>query len=193
MLRAFPGLPLESTAENPQIPSFKAFGASRAFPEVFPFQYGWECLVLQKWFQRGPLRADHGIPSNTEGISEITNPYSEPSPTVLRSNPSHTRNERLKTVPNLHSNREMCCLFPWGLKEEARQNGQASNVELYAVFGQWLGISDCMDCNFRLVRLGFGGSSNLGLSGVELQLNSQAFSSCHHLGLCLAHRSIFMT
>ena len=28
-------------------------------------------IFFQKWFQRGPLRAGHGIPSSTEGISDI--------------------------------------------------------------------------------------------------------------------------
>ena len=36
-----------------------------------PPQYGWGRLFFQKWFQRGPLRAGHGIPSSTGGISEI--------------------------------------------------------------------------------------------------------------------------
>ena len=40
-LRVFPGIPLESTAGIPQALSFKAFEASRAFPEVSPPQYGW--------------------------------------------------------------------------------------------------------------------------------------------------------
>ena len=34
-------------------------------------QYGWRRLFFQKWFQRGPVRAGHGIPSSTEGISDI--------------------------------------------------------------------------------------------------------------------------
>ena len=48
----------------------KAFEASRAFPEFSPPQYSWERLLFQKWFRRVPLRAGHGIPSRTEGISE---------------------------------------------------------------------------------------------------------------------------
>ena len=70
-LRAFPGIPLESTAGMPQTLYFKAFEASRAFPELSPPQYGWGRLFFQKWFWRGPLRAAHGIPSSTEGISEL--------------------------------------------------------------------------------------------------------------------------
>ena len=69
-LRAFPGISLESTAGMPQILQFKAFEASRAFPELSPPQYGWGRLFFQNWFRRGPLRAAHGIPSSTEGISE---------------------------------------------------------------------------------------------------------------------------
>ena len=34
-------------------------------------QYGCGRLFFQKWFRRVPLRAGHGIPSSTEGISEI--------------------------------------------------------------------------------------------------------------------------
>ena len=44
----------------------RAFEASRAFPEFSPQQYGWGRLFFQKWFQRGPLRAGHGIPNSTD-------------------------------------------------------------------------------------------------------------------------------
>ena len=50
-----------------------AFEASRAFQELSPGsppQYGWGRLFFQKWFRRGALRAGHGIPSSTEGISD---------------------------------------------------------------------------------------------------------------------------
>ena len=47
------------------------FEASRAFPDFSPPQYGWGHLFCQKWFWRGPLRAGHGIPSSTEGISDL--------------------------------------------------------------------------------------------------------------------------
>ena len=52
------------------------------FPEFSPPQYGWERLFFQNWFRRGPPRAGHGIPSSTEGISdlhfpEIKNYFSE--------------------------------------------------------------------------------------------------------------------
>ena len=53
-LRAFPGIPFESTAGIPQALQFKAFEASRAFPELSPPQYG--CLFFQNWFRRGSLR-----------------------------------------------------------------------------------------------------------------------------------------
>ena len=49
----------------------KKFQASRAFPEFSPPQYGWGRLFFQKWFRRGLLRAGHGIPSSTGGISEV--------------------------------------------------------------------------------------------------------------------------
>ena len=39
-LRAFPGIPLASTAGIPQALQFKAFEGSRAFPEFSPPQYG---------------------------------------------------------------------------------------------------------------------------------------------------------
>ena len=58
------------TAGMPQTLSFKPFEASRAFPELSPPQYGWGRLFFQNWFRRGPLRAGHGIPSSTEGISD---------------------------------------------------------------------------------------------------------------------------
>ena len=72
-LRAFPGIPVESTAGMPQTLQCKAFEASRAFPEFSPPQYGWGRLFFQKWFRRGSLRAGHGVPSSTGGISERLN------------------------------------------------------------------------------------------------------------------------
>ena len=45
-LRAFPGIPLESTAGIPQTLYFKAFEASRPFPELSPPQYGWGRLFF---------------------------------------------------------------------------------------------------------------------------------------------------
>ena len=51
----------------------RAFEASRAFPEFSPPQYGWGRLFFQNWFWRGPLRAGHGIPGSTGGISEFRN------------------------------------------------------------------------------------------------------------------------
>ena len=55
-LRAFPGIPLESLAGIPQTQQFKAFEASRAFPEFSSPQYGWGRLFFQNWFLRGPLQ-----------------------------------------------------------------------------------------------------------------------------------------
>ena len=69
-LRAFPGIALESTAGIPQALQFKALEGSRALPEFSPPQYGWGRLFFQKWFRRGSLRAGHGIPSSTGGISD---------------------------------------------------------------------------------------------------------------------------
>ena len=43
-------------------------------------QYSWGRFFFQKWFRRGPLRAGHGIPSSTGGISE-----SHIQPTHVRS------------------------------------------------------------------------------------------------------------
>ena len=40
------------------------------FQNSLPPQYGWGRLFFQKWFRRGPLRAGHGIPSSTGGISD---------------------------------------------------------------------------------------------------------------------------
>ena len=48
---------------------------SRTFPEFSPPQYGWGRLFFQKRFRRGPLRAGHGIPSSTGGISESTDAF----------------------------------------------------------------------------------------------------------------------
>ena len=67
-LRAFPGIPLESTAGIPQALQFKPLEGSRAFETIsrirsLPPQYGWGRLFFQKWFWRGPLGAGHGIPA----------------------------------------------------------------------------------------------------------------------------------
>ena len=72
-LGAFAGIPLESTAGLPKALYFKPFGASRAFPELSPPQCGWGRLFFQKWFGK-PLRAGHGIPGSTEGISDWVRP-----------------------------------------------------------------------------------------------------------------------
>ena len=40
------------------------------FQNSLPPQYGWGRLFFQNRFRRGPLRAGHGIPSSTGGISE---------------------------------------------------------------------------------------------------------------------------
>ena len=42
-----------------------------AFPELSPPQYDWGRFFFQGWSRRGPLRAGHGIPSSTDGISDI--------------------------------------------------------------------------------------------------------------------------
>ena len=54
-LRVCPRIPLKNSAGNPPNLSFKAFEASRAFPEFSPPQYDWGRLFFQKWFWRGPL------------------------------------------------------------------------------------------------------------------------------------------
>ena len=41
------------------------------FQNFLPPQYSWGRLFFQKWLRRGPLRAGHGIPSNTEGIYDL--------------------------------------------------------------------------------------------------------------------------
>ena len=45
-LRAFPGIPLESTAGVPQTLSFTTFEAARAFAEFSLPQYGWARLFF---------------------------------------------------------------------------------------------------------------------------------------------------
>ena len=40
------------------------------FQNFLPPQYGWGRLFFENWFRRGPLRAGHGIPSSTGGISD---------------------------------------------------------------------------------------------------------------------------
>ena len=76
--------------------------------------------------------------SHAFSSQKIAKPYSKPSQTVLRTDPSRqlqTVLKRVKTVPNLQSNRSFFPLpfvFSWGFEEETHQNGQASNVESWA-------------------------------------------------------------
>ena len=62
--------PSRARVGTPKTLQFKAFKASRAFPEVSPPSTAGGASFFQKWFRRGPLRAGHGIPSSTEGISD---------------------------------------------------------------------------------------------------------------------------
>ena len=41
-----------------------------SLPLSLPLSMAGDASFFQKWFWRGPLRAGHGIPSNTEGMSE---------------------------------------------------------------------------------------------------------------------------
>ena len=67
-LRACPGSPLGSTAGMPQTRHLKP---PEHFQKCLPLSTAGDASVFQKWFQRGPLRAAHGIPSSTEGISDL--------------------------------------------------------------------------------------------------------------------------
>ena len=62
-LRAFPGIPLESTAGMPQIQKFKAFEASRAFPEIIspPVRLG-----TPLFSELVPERASQSCPWNSQ-------------------------------------------------------------------------------------------------------------------------------
>ena len=54
-LRAFPGIPLESSSGIPQALSFKASEGSRALPEFSPPpSTAGDAFFFQKWFRRGP-------------------------------------------------------------------------------------------------------------------------------------------
>ena len=63
-LRAFPGIPLESTAGIPQPCNSMHLRLPERFQNSLPPHYGWGRLFFQKWFRRGPLRAGHGISEN---------------------------------------------------------------------------------------------------------------------------------
>ena len=109
----FPGIPVESTAGIPQTLLFKAFEASRAFPEFSPPQYGWGRLFFQKWFRRGPLRAGHGIPSSTGGISD-----SNPARTLSREGGTSSGQD-VKTARRSPSQRQIESLHHDSLHENA--------------------------------------------------------------------------
>ena len=70
-LRAFPGIPLQSTAGIPQTLQFKAFEGSRAFPEFSPppVRLGMP-LFSEVVPERASQSCRHGIPSSTGGIAE---------------------------------------------------------------------------------------------------------------------------
>ena len=75
-LRAFPGIPLESTAGIPQALKFKAFEGSKACSEFSPPQYSWGRLFFRSGSREGlsePVMDSHGIPSSIGGISELIN------------------------------------------------------------------------------------------------------------------------
>ena len=42
------------------------------FQNVLPLSTAGGRLFFQRWFRRGPLRAGHGIPSSTEGVSDLS-------------------------------------------------------------------------------------------------------------------------
>ena len=69
-----------------------------AFPELSPPQYGWGGLFFQNWFRRGPLRAGHGIPSSTEGISDFQ-PQSDSALVVNSSQPCFFMRTLPATLP----------------------------------------------------------------------------------------------
>ena len=53
------------------------------FQNSLPPQYGWGRLFFQNWFQRGALRAGHGIPSSTGGISDLWGAVAFPDSALL--------------------------------------------------------------------------------------------------------------
>ena len=57
------------------------------FQNYLPPQYGWGRLFFQNWFRRGSLRAAHGIPSSTGGISEPRALSQQPGPGLTARNP----------------------------------------------------------------------------------------------------------
>ena len=70
-LRAFPGIPLESKyGWDPPNPIIQDIWSLQSISRVGSPQHGGGRLSFRKWFRRRPLRAAHGIPSSTEGISE---------------------------------------------------------------------------------------------------------------------------
>ena len=56
---------------DPPNPIIQGISGFQHFQTSLLPQYGWGRLFFQKWFRRGPLRAGHGIPSSTEGISDL--------------------------------------------------------------------------------------------------------------------------
>ena len=69
-LRGFPGIPLESIAWTYNSRHLKPPVSAESISRILSPQYSWGRLLFQRWFRRGPLRAGHGIPSSTEGLSE---------------------------------------------------------------------------------------------------------------------------
>ena len=70
-LRAFPGIPLESTAGIP--PLIQGLRLPEHFQNYLPLTTAGDASFFRDWFWRGPLRAAHGIASSTEGLSGLKN------------------------------------------------------------------------------------------------------------------------
>ena len=81
---------------NPIIQGIWSF---QSISRILSPQYGWGRLFFQKWFRRGPLRAGHGIPSSTEGISDIHHK----GDSLLKVHQGHPPKKQERTERALHS------------------------------------------------------------------------------------------
>ena len=84
------------------------------FHNCLPPSTAGDASFFRNWFRRGPLRAGHGIPSSTGGISDfqIANSKSQLPPQVSESRATHNRKACLRYLLWRHQEKECAILRP---------------------------------------------------------------------------------
>ena len=106
-LRVFLEFPSRVRLGCPKPPNLRHSKPPEHFQHSLPLQYGSGRFFFRKWFRRGPLRAGHGIPSSTEGISDMVLFLATGWPNCRR--PSCARQRQDKDYTNICRRRPSCC------------------------------------------------------------------------------------